>query len=70
MRSLWPNWQHHELALLASTRVGVGVGVLPLADEPWPLSQAAQRAQQALRGGDKLPPAHLNPVVRPGQAAR
>lgn len=36
MRSLWPNWQHHELALLASTRVAVGVGVLPLADEPWP----------------------------------
>lgn len=34
MGNLWPNWQHHELALLANTRVSVGVP--PLADEPWP----------------------------------
>lgn len=34
MGNLWPNWQHHELALLANTRVSVGVP--SLADEPWP----------------------------------
>lgn len=70
-RSLWPNWQHHELALLASTRVGVGVGVLPLADEPWPpFSGCSEGAAGPLRGGSKLPLAHLNPAVRFGQAAR
>lgn len=66
MGSPWPDWQHHGLALLASTRVGVP----PLADELWPPCSSCSEGSRPLEKVVKLPLAHLTPLVRAGQVAK